>query len=577
VGLFDRLSGDLEATLSASIVDRDALGIVRALAALDDPGEPQAVPAKLRDEAVQLLYELIATMPSDQQESIFELLDRARQPRPGATTVPRDEAERTRWWQTLIELLVDRAVLRRHRDAVAHGRQPEALVTTCAALIDLERNPSALAQQVRSQLALARRISLFREASALLSRNAIDLTDDRYVALTGELIRLGVPIHLPLRERSVPDEPRNVDLERAIDDHPDDADPHAVFGDWLGQHGHPRGALIALQLAAEAEPARATDVDAHIAAHAGALLGPLMPHRLTHDPQVAPAFTWRRGFIDHATLSCSRQCFDNNAVTESDILELLVANPSARRLSGLAIVTDEIEVISRAIARLAQSGRPALRALKLRVDRDYRLASSDYFASMAELWRALPELRDLELWGLPLDLAAIDHARLERLVISARHGLSTKSMLAIAAARLPALHELDLEVRVEARHGDGLATVADLQALLVDADLPALSRLGIHTGSGTSDANDLCASLAASPLATQLEELDLSRNLLGPSGARHLLVSRRAFPRLAVLDVSNTRLDSDAIAALRQAFPHVIGEPKPSPESALSRYLMRPR
>lgn len=88
------------------------------------------------------------------------------------------------------------------------------------------------------------------------------------------------------------------DLLRGIAEAPNDLATWRAFADWAEQHGNPRGELIALELAIEAEPLR-RDLplarDLHLVKHGAGLLGDTLARGVA-DGYVGIA--WRRGFVD---------------------------------------------------------------------------------------------------------------------------------------------------------------------------------------------------------------------------------------------------------------------------------------
>jgi hypothetical protein len=65
--------------------------------------------------------------------------------------------------------------------------------------------------------------------------------------------------------------------------------------------------------------------------------------------------------------------------------------------------------------------------------------------------------------------------------------------------------------------------------------------------------DELCAPLAASPLAARLEVLDFGLGTLSAKGARVLVQHRAAFPRACTLGIAECALPAAALAELRGA------------------------
>jgi len=339
-----------------------------------------------------------------------------------------------------------------------------------------------------------------------------------------------------------------------------------VLADWLHDRGHPRGELVALQLRAESDPTLEAAVKAHLAAHATALLGPLALHTKIHDTSDHDAFTWRRGFIDHAHLSND----DYNAKgvpSVAEILGLVFAHPSGRRLTRLVIgINGDYDPLDNVIDAIAAGAPPSLSSLFLG---DYveeqRMISSYEIGNLAPLWR-VASLRELVVHGA-FELGAFDHPQLETAKFETG-ALSPAGAQAIATAKLPRLRHLDIWYGDPNYGGD--ATIADVRPLLARTDLPELAHLGLMDA---AFADEICRELVGSPLAAQLRELDLSLGTMSDAGAEALVANASAFPNLVTLDVSSNYLGNDTIASLARTFPKVIaGDHKDGDEDEDDRY-----
>jgi hypothetical protein len=356
--------------------------------------------------------------------------------------------------------------------------------------------------------------------------------------------------HVRAALAAVADEPRNLELEAALDS----GDPAAfgVLADWLAERDHPRGELIALQLRAELDHGLEPDVAKHVADHAFALLGELADHQTTDEVDERLAFTWKRGFIDSALLTIDDRVSES-PYSVAELLQLLLAHGSARRLRELRLgINDTADAGLGELVEILGARRPTLRRLVLG---DFTPEQSELswfiVGSIAPVWQ-LPELRELVVRGAEIELGAIEHALLERLEIETA-GLPHAAARALAAAKVPKLRHLD--VCYGGPEAGGTAELADVRALLERSDLPALVHLGLKN---TTMSDEICALLPLSPLAAQITELDLSLGTLTSAGARALIANQRAFGHLASIDVSKTYIDEAAVAQLRAAFPTII-------------------
>lgn len=308
-------------------------------------------------------------------------------------------------------------------------------------------------------------------------------------------------------------DPRHSALEQAIATDPESPEVYSVYGDWLESQGDPRGKLIALGIAAKAEDSGklATAFGRALREDADYFIGPLAGEQIT----------WRFGFIHRAYIG-------------SNLVEPLLRHPSARFLVALGVshVQSQREVID-LVARLAPA---SLRELALR---------PVYGLDLAELWPRMPLLRRLSLVGERLVLGDLALPRLEQLDLEDREMPDATARM-LSRAPWPVLRDLRIDL------GQGLytgsASIDEIFALLARRDLPALTSLTLHH---TRHGGEVIRELVASPLAAQLEKLDLAFNLLTDAHALELARHRDRFGRLATLDVSNNELTDKGIEALR--------------------------
>lgn len=353
---------------------------------------------------------------------------------------------------------------------------------------------------------------------------------------------------------TVPPEPIQVDrtaderadaLEARIVDDPEDSEAWMVYGDLLQRRGDPRGELVALQIAAEAERAanpRARGaaqvaVGRYFATHAPALLGSLAKHvKDVRDPAVAP-FLWRSGFIHRAELAALG---DPGAIVDE-----LLQHPSGRLLVELAFKADDraeaVEVLD-AIARMAP---PALRELDL-------FARAD-LADLGNVWAKIPRLRRLYLTARSFELGDLRLPDVQRARFFAL-ALSPRCMDSIATAPWPVLERLEL--RLGNRYNTESAAFEHVRPLLERADMPALTHLKIR---GAPFAGAILRTLAQSPLARQLLVLDLSHGTITPQDGKTAASSSR-FTQLRELWIPFAGLWAEGAKALEGITKHLIND-----------------
>lgn len=345
---------------------------------------------------------------------------------------------------------------------------------------------------------------------------------------------------------------REPTLEAAILRDPDDLASFAVYGDWLAEHGDPRGELIATQLAADAsgDPELRRAALRVFARNRERFLGAL------GETIAAEAFTWRAGFIHRAELSHDRLLFVDGArvaATMADVVAQLLAHPSARFLSDLSVLAVDRDRWGRPLGtfvevvdRIAAARPAALRRLQLG-DPGYGVAQ---LGSLEPLWPALPQLRELVAHG---ELALGDGALPElRRVSLAPASLRRRAAAQLARAAWPRLEELHITFG-----GYPHAIARELSAFVARADLPHLAHLALV---GYQVCDELVEALVGSPVLARLRVLELPHGVLSERGARTLLAHAGAFAHLARLDLTGSaQLARATFTRLRRALPSTIG------------------
>jgi len=312
-------------------------------------------------------------------------------------------------------------------------------------------------------------------------------------------------------------------LEASLVADPADPAAYAVYADWLQRQGDPRGELIALQLAREAELARSPKgrstlpaaIARHIERHADRLLGGLAALVPDVRDLASGPFAWRFGFIHRVVLETGAGG-DLGAIVEA-----VLRHPSGRFVRELAIRSDDLDEAHRVVDALCALAPPALAELDLLV-RDERL-------DLGTLWPAVARLRRLTVVARAFDLGAVCAPAVERArFITAR--LSGDGLRSIAAAPWPALQRLEL--RFAGRFEPSSASLEDLQRLLGRTDLPALTHLKLR---GCAFAGEALTALATTALARRLVVLDLSHGHVERDDLRRLAGHTASFPALREL------------------------------------------
>ena len=329
------------------------------------------------------------------------------------------------------------------------------------------------------------------------------------------------------------------DLEAAIDDDPYDANAYAVYGDALQRQGDPRGELIALQLAAEAQEGAKLKPAAGklVAANVTALLGPLARHVADVRELAAPPFRWRFGFIHRVELASAK------GRDVAALLAQLLAHPSGRFVVELAVVAQEHPEAAAILAVLSRVKPATLREL------DVTVKVPQGTLGTIDVWPALVRLERIAIAGqFELGDLQLPHAR--RAKFAART-MSERSTVAIARAPWPVLERLELDLS----HTE--ADFVDLLPLLQRTDLPALTHLKLR---GCAFAGAITRGLIDTAIAKRLHVLDLSHGEINPGDAERLARAAACFPELRELWLPLGRLRPQDIAALQAVAKHVIND-----------------
>jgi len=410
-------------------------------------------------------------------------------------------------------------------------------------------------------------------------------------------------------------------LERLLADlKPLSDDPgYLVLADWLQTQQHPWGELIALQHAAATDRENAAELNArataHLARHAGAILGRLAKAGHTHHD-------WHRGFLRRAVLGIRA---DLPAMI--DAIETLLALPVARMVETIVLDTfrakfDTIRdwgdsganiidpwtdlgalasAIPERITRLGFGGWPARAA-----------AAYVRMPAFAKLSAAFPRLTALELTGWCDPDAGI--LSLPELVdLEVRFPLATPGALqAVASARLPKLARLGVwlggasyvtvdEVYPAAdvdHDGDGdqqdrypaMFSAADLEKMdptssgidveigpdeladFLSAELsPSLRRLEL--GMPSWEDAEVIGTIARSEIVGRIDQLVLWGGAMERDQVTALIAAKPAIARLE-LELRDCQVSAADISLLKSELPRLRARPRDTEgESFHFRYV----
>jgi uncharacterized protein (TIGR02996 family) len=337
---------------------------------------------------------------------------------------------------------------------------------------------------------------------------------------------------------------------------PDDIDAYLVLADELQASNDPRGRLIVLQHRRETDPALHHEELAWIAEHRQVLLGELAryaPDTLQLD--------WRLGFIDGIHLSFDPRT-DAHGV---EVLASLLRRPDAALVRSIRVGLSEDGCLS-VVEALATNAHLLPRVRELVIG-DFQMPDESEVSwvelgPIHQLYAAFPHLEVLHLQGGTMDLGArIELPRLRDFAL-VTSGLAPDTLRAITSARWPELERLVLWLGSE--DAGGGATLDDLAPILAARGLGKLRHLGLCNADNTDSIGE---ALAGSPIAAQLESLDLSYGTLTDIGALSLAGQ---FPKLRRLDVRECFLHPGVLEDARWQGIELVAQPQRDP--AFGRY-----
>ncbi len=339
---------------------------------------------------------------------------------------------------------------------------------------------------------------------------------------------------------------RNKKLEAQIARDLDDVDAFRVYGDWLIEHGDPRGELIALQT----KKGHAKAAASWIEEHREHLLGDL--YELSEETLQV---TWRYGFIDSARLAKQQGGADADERTTAQQLAALLAHPSAtflRELTfGLATGVEngnvEYEDVFAVLGRVCPAH---VRSIDVGDWTEWEVSWTNA-GDVSPVWE-LPSLERLAIRAGSMALGKIDAPELRELSI-VTGGLTAKAIRSIAAAKWPKLEKLVVYFGSSTYGATG--GIADLAKLFSSPAPKKLTHLGLCNA---EFADEICDAVAKSKLLRQLETLDLSKGVMSTTGVDALVKHAKAFAHLKLLDLGENCLSADDIARVRRLAKKVV-------------------
>ncbi|MEO8705244.1 MAG: TIGR02996 domain-containing protein [Kofleriaceae bacterium] len=332
----------------------------------------------------------------------------------------------------------------------------------------------------------------------------------------------------------------NPELEARILERIDDRELYAVYGDWLAERGDPRGELIAIQLALEANPIpelRAREA-ALLDEHAYEWLG-----GFAWAPLRELGCVWRHGFLTSIRIGNSEVGGGRSIDFPDSAYEIreLARLPHAAFIQSLDIQPTSLWNTFEAI------GLHGISATTLSI-----CSETEELGDVEPAYPGLARLGELRLEGRALRLGSIVLPALRSLEIVTR-GLTRDNLVSMRMAAWPALERLVLWLGEPDLDGCDIA-LDDLDWILAADNLHNVRHLGLC---GREPAA-LLASLADAPILRQLHTLDLAGSFLDDAGARLFRDRAAAFAHLRAIHLPRGLRDEPEVSGLTDLGPHVF-------------------
>lgn len=375
---------------------------------------------------------------------------------------------------------------------------------------------------------------------------------------------------------------QNKAMEAAIASDPSDESAWAVYADWLQAQGDPRGELAAVQMSLASSTGATktklkrsqtklfTDYGEHFTPP---IITQLEKSYLEREPKKSEkwrhkswkkeerlALSWGHGFIESLDLLKAY----NEPTRMEDILAAILSHPSGRLLRKLKVGSLNIgDTYSyRALVDIIAKAKPLLLTELYLADfhsEQCELSWSE-FGKLGPLWKAAPNLEDVTIHAGNFDLGTVNLPRARSFAVQTG-GLSGRDFKSIAKATWPALEKLELWFGTA---NYGASTTVKMVAPLLDGkNIPKVTDLGLMNGELV---DELCKLLPKAKIAKRLQRLDLSMGIMTDAGAEALAAKPKAFPKLAVLDVSDNYLTAAGLKMLKPLAKKLITGRQKTPD-----------
>lgn len=364
------------------------------------------------------------------------------------------------------------------------------------------------------------------------------------------------------KAKTAPVGARNLELEAAIVDAPEDLDAWQVYADWLQSQGDVWGERLSLALqrdkAKGAAKAKLTkQIATYDETHAEALYGKTLAAMLD-DPELEQVASIEAPYGLILAVKVKSPQYDWKGLAPSTALAAIVKSPAAKLLRSISIGLIDYEYpvnLGKGIEAISKAGKlESLRSLFIG-DFEYPEENEISWVAVGNVAKVLPvapKLRELHLRGAEISLGVLEHPTLETLTIETG-GLPGGAVASVGKAKLPELRRMEVWLGTEEYGGTG--KIAQLKPLFEGSGVPKLEHLGLQN---SDFEDDVAIALAKSKLLAQLRSVDLSMGTMHEPGAQAILANADKFRHLNELVLDRNFIPDALAKQLRTALKGIV-------------------
>jgi uncharacterized protein (TIGR02996 family) len=364
------------------------------------------------------------------------------------------------------------------------------------------------------------------------------------------------------KAKTTPVGARNLELEAAIADAPNNLDAWQVYADWLQSQGDVWGERVSLALQRDKAkgPTKAKltkQIAAYDETHAEALYGNTLAAMLGK-PEFEQVALLSAPYGLFLTVKVKSPQYDWKGLAPHTVLAAIVKSPAARLLHMICIGLIDYEYpvnLGKGIEAISKAGK--LESLRTLFIGDFEYPDENEISwvavgNVAKVLPVAPRLRELHLRGAEISLGALEHPTLEKLTIETG-GLPGGAVASVGKCKLPELRHMEVWLGTNEYGGSG--KISQLKPLFEGGGVPKLEHLGLRN---SDFEDDVAIALSKSKLLAQLKSVDLSMGTMHEPGAQAILDNAAKFRHLGELDLERNFIPDALAKQLRVLLPGIV-------------------